>query len=285
MILNISKKTLSDKQKNSLHQKGFVIIPPTNFMLKNLKLLNNITDRLIKKEGYKGGWEGKEKYYKKDKFFEVGANRLGNLIDKHEIFGNLILRPEILASAYEVIKSDLKVSGLNFRNPLKGYGHQAFHIDWLPREKKSDPFSGVVCFIYLNNTNIGNGAARIIPGTHKKLGWPDEHIDTYKTHKNEIRLIAPAGTIVIMNLNTWHAGARNINGNLRKTIFLQIKRRNQPQLINYKKYLRKKTKSKLNELQNYLLAVRDCDKTQKEDSVGPSTIYRQKYAKDRSFVN
>ena len=121
-ILNISKKTLSNGQKNSLHREGFVIIPPTNYILKNLKLLNNITDRLIKKEGSNGGWEGKEKHYKKGKFLEVGANRLGNLIDKHEIFGNLILREEILAAAYEVIKFDLKVSGLNFRNPLKTRG-------------------------------------------------------------------------------------------------------------------------------------------------------------------
>ena len=58
----------------------------------------------------------------------------------------------------------------------------------------------------------------------------------------------------------------------RKTIFLQIKRRDQPQLINYKKYLSKKTKNNLNELQKYLLAVRDCDTTQKEDSVGPGIL-------------
>ena len=55
----------------------------------------------------------------------------------------------------------------------------------------------------------------------------------------------------------------------RKTVFLQIKRRDQPQLLNYKKYLSNKTKSKLNVFHNYLLGIRECDTTQKEDSVGP----------------
>ena len=69
-----------------------------------------------------------------------------------------------------------------------------------------------------------NGATRIIPKTHKKTGWPDDYIDTNKIQKNEIRAEAKAGSIVILNLNTWHAGAKNINGKPRKTIFIQIKK-------------------------------------------------------------
>ena len=281
-MLNISKQTLSEEQRNSLNDKGFVILSSTNYMLRNLNLLNKVTAELIQIEGQKGGWEGKEKNYKEDKFFEFGANRLGNLIDKHEVFRDLILTPEVLAAAYEVIKSDIKISGLNFRNPLKNYGYQALHIDWLSREKESDPFSGVVCFFYLDDVNINNGATRLIPGSHKKLGWPDKYIDTTKSHKEEIRVVVPAGTIVVMNLNLWHAGAKNITGASRKTVFLQIKRRDQPQLLNYKKYLSNKTKSKLNIFQDYLLGIRESDTTQKEDSVGPGEIYRQMYGKDRS---
>ena len=282
--LNISKKTLTKKQKKSLNQKGFIIFPPNEFIKNNLKILNKITNKLIKTEGRKGGWEGKEKYYKKGKQLEVGADRLGNLVDKHKIFRDILLRPEILAAAFEVIKTDIKISGFNFRNPRKGYGKQGLHIDWIPRKKRSEPFSGVVCFTYLNNSNFKNGAVRIVPGSHKIIGWPDEHINTSANHKKEIRLTARAGTTVVMNLNVWHGGATNINGKPRKTIFLQIKRRDQPQLINYKKYLSKKTKNNLNELQKYLLAVRNCDKTQKEDSVGPGILYRKKFSKDRTSL-
>ena len=64
--------------------------------------------------------------------------------------------------------------------------------------------------------------------------------------KNEIIAVAEKGSIVAFNLNTWHAGAKNINGKPRKTIFMQLRKRDQEQLLNYKKYLSKQTKKKLN---------------------------------------
>ena len=54
---------------------------------------------LIKEEGDLGGWEGKMQYYKKNKKFEDGADRLGALVQKHEVFRKLILCPEILSCA------------------------------------------------------------------------------------------------------------------------------------------------------------------------------------------
>ena len=61
----------------------------------------------------------KRKNFKTGKYFEPGSDRLGNLINKDDVFGKIILIPEILAAAYEVIKDDIKISGLNFRNPKK----------------------------------------------------------------------------------------------------------------------------------------------------------------------
>jgi len=286
-IMNISDNILSKKQKNSINNEGYLLIPPTEFILKNLKLLNEVTDSLIKNEGLKGGWEGKEQNnnYGKGLPFEPGANRLGNLIEKHPIFKNLILIPEILAIAYEVIKSDIKVGGLNFRNPLQGHGRQAYHIDWLPREKNSQPFFGIVCGILLDDSTEDNGATRIIPGSHKKLGWPDQYIDTGKIHEDEIKAEVKAGSIVVFNLNTWHAGATNINGKPRKTIYIQIKRREELQLLNYKKYLKEKTKKELNEPLRYLLGVRECDATQKELTAGPGNYYRKQFGKDRGALS
>ena len=280
--LNIKDDVLSIEQKKFISDKGYLIIPPTNFIKKNLKRLNELTTNLIIKEGSRGGWEGKEKHYKEGKPFEVNCDRLGNLIEKNIIFGELILIPEILMIAYEIIKGDIKVGGLNFRNPHKNFGEQAIHVDGMPRESTRDSFSGVVCYIYLDDATIENGATRIIPNTHKKIGWPDNYINTKERQKNEIRAIAEAGSIVAFNLNTWHAGAKNINGKPRKTIFIQIKKRDQGQLLNYKKFLSQETKKKLNECQKYLLSIRDIDSTQKEDSVSISNIYKKQLGKDRS---
>lgn len=283
--LNIDKNTLSTKQKSFLKKEGYLILKPSKFVRENLNNLKKIINNLILLEGDRGGWEGKEKYYKKGKKFEENCDRLGNLIDKNLIFGKLILIPEVLAAAHEVIRGDLKVGGLNFRNPHAGYGEQSIHIDALPRKSKREKFHGVVCFLSLDDSNISNGATRIIPKTHKKLGWPDDYIKTEIRQKNEIRTTVKAGSIVVMNLNTWHAGAKNISGKKRRTIFIQIKRRNEEQLLNYKKYISSNTKKKLSDVQKYLLGIRKIDKKQKIDSYSIGQQYRAKFKKDRNSLN
>ena len=51
-------------------------------MKKNLKILKKKSSDLIKKEGDKGGWEGKEKYLKKEKNLKVGLKDLEDLLKK-----------------------------------------------------------------------------------------------------------------------------------------------------------------------------------------------------------
>jgi hypothetical protein len=276
--MNINNSTLSHEEKTTLKENGFVIFPPNEFMNKNLNELNKISEDLITAEGDKGGWEGKEKYYKEGKKFEQGAERLGNLIEKHELFRELILQKEILASAREVIKDDIKIVAVHLRNPLKDCGYQRLHIDGYPRYAENEPYSGIICMIYLDDSKISNGALRVVPKSHKKLGWPNEHVDIYKLHKDELNIEVKAGSILVGNLNLWHGGGNNSSGNRRKMIMINIKNRKEPQLLNYKKFLKKKTITKLNAYQKYLLAVRDIDPYQENDSAGGvNFLYRQKY--------
>lgn len=275
--MKISSKTLSLTQKKDLKKKGYIVLKSLPFMKKNVKLMQLISKKLIEKEGLKGGWEGKEKYYKKGKHFEKGANRLGNLINKHPIFSDLITIPEVLKAAHEVIGSNIKIAGLNLRSPLKNSGRQRIHMDWKPRKSHREKYAGVVCFVFLDNANKSNGALRLIPGTHKKIGWPEEHIDVMKKHRKEKLMCVPKGTIVVANLNLWHAGSENKSGKERKMIMINIKNRKLPQLINYKKYLDKKVKKRLNDHKKYLLAIRKQDLTQKDDSIGVGKYYKDRF--------
>ena len=61
-----------------------------SFLKKNVDTLSKISEKLISEEGDKGGWEGKEKYFKPGKKFEEGADRLGGLINKHNLFLKVI---------------------------------------------------------------------------------------------------------------------------------------------------------------------------------------------------
>ncbi len=275
--MNILSESLSVKQKHQLKKEGYIVLKSIPFMKKNVKLMRKVAKKLIKREGLRGGWEGKEKYYKKGKHFEKGTNRLGNLINKHPVFGDLITIPEILNAAYEVVKSDIKIAGLNLRSPLKNSGNQRIHMDWKPRKNKKEKFAGIVCFVFLDDADNTNGALRIVPGSHKRLGWPEQHIDVMKKHKKEKLMNVKAGTIVVANLNLWHGGSQNKSGKDRKMIMINIKDRKLPQLINYKKYLSNKVKNSLNEYQKYLLAIRSSDPTQNADSIGVGKYYKDNF--------
>lgn len=275
----ITKSKLTTDDYHNLDHNGFIIIEKSNYMLKNLVKLKKKSADLIKQEKDKGGWEGKEEYFKKGKKFESGADRLGGLVSKGKEFLGLIKIPEILDAAQHVTKSEIKICGLNLRNPTKNLGNQSIHIDGFARNNPNDEYAGIVAFIFLDDTKIENGAMRIIPKSHKKLGWPDDHIDIHKKLKNEKRLILKAGSIVVANLNIWHAGATNYTGELRRVIMLNIKERSYDQLLNYKKYLSSEFKKKLSDEEKYLLAVRSDDPNQILYSGGSANQKRREYFK------
>ena len=277
--LSITNKTLSKKEKEKIDKEGYLIINEDKTIKYNLKKIKNIIDKLIFREGELGGWEGKEKYYKKNKLFEQGTNRLGNLIEKNKIFLKLITIPKILAAAHHVTKGNIKVCGLNYREPLKGEGSQNIHMDWKPRKKKNERFAGIVCMIYLDKIDKLNGSTSLIPKTHKKMDWPEKFIDISRQQKNQIRPRLKAASIIIINLNLWHAGNKNLNGKRRRMIMLNIKNRNLPQLLNYKKYLSANTKKKLSEEEKYLLSVRKIDPTQNSSSIGVGKYYKKAFTK------
>ena len=89
-----------------------------------------------------------------------------------------------------------------------------------------------------------------------------------KKNQEEIRIEVKAGSIVVANLNLWHAGATNIEGSSRKVIMINVKSRNYDQLLNYKKFLSDDVKASMDESQKYILAIRNQDFDQKVDSGG-----------------
>ena len=81
-ILKIKKNFLNENQKNFLNKNGYIVFKSSRNIKDKIKELNLVSQRLINNERDKGGWEGKEKHYRKGKKFESGADRLGNLINK-----------------------------------------------------------------------------------------------------------------------------------------------------------------------------------------------------------
>ena len=70
---------------------------------------------------------------------EKGAQRLNNLIMKHEQFRKLITLPESLAASNMLMKDEIALSQIISRMPFQGEGEQAWHIDWVPKKNLMIP--------------------------------------------------------------------------------------------------------------------------------------------------
>ena len=208
---------LLEDQRQKLDQQGFCLIEPNQlfgkWIKKDISKIRSIIDELFKKEGITAGSEGKEEFtILKNKKIENGANRLGNLLNKNSIFAKIATLPILINATYHIIKSEIKLSSILFREPEKNGKEQEIHIDWHARRNNNDSYESVVSFFYLDAATKRNGATIVIPGSHKKLGYPCEHINPNKKHPDELVIEAPQGSLLILNANTWHKGGNNFSG-------------------------------------------------------------------------
>ena len=195
---------------------------------------------------------------------EPGAQRLNNLIGKHECFKKIFTIPEALIASDLLIKNEICLSQLILRMPLPKKGAQPWHIDWMPRRKSSDPIRSVLTSLLLDDYTKENGTTRIVPGSHKFLKTPAEAGYTYQDHPNQKYIEAKKGSLFIYDINLWHCGTKNINGKKRRHLNINYRDRKIWQQINFKKDLDENYKNQLSKAESYLLKVREEDSDRNE---------------------
>jgi len=276
---NKYSKIFDAEKKETIDQQGYCVFEPNEKLYEwlgtGLNFLRDKIDSLLEIEGSHAGWEGREEFYKKGKKFEQIANRLGNLPNKSEHFMNFCNYPPIIECAKHVIKNEICLSSSNFREPLKNGKQQPLHIDWLPRLNESDNFDCVIAMLYLDDSNIKNGALKLVPGTHKKLGYPDQYCNPLMEHPRSKSNILKSGSIIVLNCNIWHRGGANISGERRRIINAIYRKRVLKQGLCQKKYLSKETISRMSYEQKKLFKVLKEDTEQEEKIFGPGKEYRQ----------
>lgn len=265
------------------NENGYCIIPKSDLIIENIDEYRKIVDSLLQKESWRGGWEGKEEYMKYKKNFQVGAYRLANLFNKHELFLKLLCEKNILKVIYGILGDDIKIGALDMREPKKGAGLQDLHIDWIPKQNENEKTQNIVAFIFLDDADKNNGCMRIVPKTHKKTGWIEENLKDKSFHKDEIFLDAQKSSIILMDANLWHSGTTNSNGNRRRVLYLDIRRRNIPQLLNQRIYLDEITQKELTEIEKFLLGVGDNDTVFEDRVFTAGNVYRKQF-KTNDFV-
>lgn len=214
-----------------------------------LSQLRRRIDELFAEEGERAGSEFKQ---------EAGCRRLANLVDKGEVFRQVVLEPRLLQYVKTVLGSEFKLSSLNARslNP-RCATTQALHADMgaVPDE---NGFWVCNAVWMLDDFTPDNGPIRVIPGTHRDGRLPQEVLeDPTALHPQEIVLTGRAGTVVVMNAHVWHGGLPNRTDKPRTALHTFFCRRDKPQQQYQKQLLRPQTQDVLSPQLRHLLALDD----------------------------
>ena len=111
--------SLSAAECRALDEEGYLLLAefvPADLLAR----LRWRVEELFAEEGAAAGAEFKQ---------EPGCRRLANLVDKGDVFREVIAHPRALAYVRQVLGPDLKLSSLNARAADPGGGAQPLHAD------------------------------------------------------------------------------------------------------------------------------------------------------------
>jgi ectoine hydroxylase-related dioxygenase (phytanoyl-CoA dioxygenase family) len=239
---------ISDAERRQLDEFGYVIL---EHVLPHALLdrLRDSAERLWEAEGENAGSEFRK---------EPHARRLANLVDKDEVFREVIGNARVLELVKHVIGDRVKLSSLNARSaePFSP-DPQPLHVD---AGAIADERGYWVCntIWLLDDFTKDNGATRIVPGSHRWRQVPQQVLeDAMAPHPDEVLLTAPAGTIIVMNTHAWHGGTANRTDRPRRALHGFYTRWDKPQQQYQKKLLRPETQARLSRELRELLALDD----------------------------
>jgi ectoine hydroxylase-related dioxygenase (phytanoyl-CoA dioxygenase family) len=244
---------LTQQEIETLNQEGYLFLGQLLTETEVAEVNDRIT-ALMQAEGENAGAElVASKYIRYPK--EAGADRLADLVNKGSVFDKFYTHPRVLAGIEAVIGSQYKLSSLNYRAAKPGKGLQKLHVDW--RNAVANGAYKVCNTIWLlDDFTEHNGATRIVPGTHKLPILPDEAMaDPMLKHPDEIRIIAPAGSVYLFNSHVWHGGTNNETAHDRRSIHSYFCSREQPQQIDQKAYITEETKQRIGLSGQWILDV------------------------------
>lgn len=216
--------------------------------------INARIEQLMNQEGEKAGSElFDSKYIRHPK--EEGADRLADLVNKGEEFDIFYTHPRVLAGIEGVLGKSYKLSSLNYRAAKPGKGHQKLHVDWGNTVVNND-YKVCNSIWLLDDFTPDNGSTRIVPGSHLLNLLPEKGMeDVNEKHPDEIRIIAPAGSVFIFNSHVWHGGTTNYTDKDRRSIHSYFCSREQPQQVDQRKYILEETRKRIGVKGEFVLDV------------------------------
>ena len=146
------------------------------------------------------------------------ARHLANLVGLTPLAFPLIDHPRVLPLVEAIMGRDLILGSLNARVVRPGDGKQTLHSDVpLPLHRYgADPPVMMNTIWPLHDFTAENGATRVVPGSHQsRLQEPPAGFET----RHELQAIVPAGSVIVINGQTWHGGGENRSDAKRAALF------------------------------------------------------------------
>ena len=241
--LGVTERTLDPATREQLDRDGYA---PLYGVLADGQL-TRIRTRIAELTAAEGDQAGREVHQ------EAGTDRLADLVNKDPVFEVCFTDPRVLACIAHVL-GDFKLSSLNSRAALPGQGLQALHSEGGP--VGLGPYQVCNSIWLLDDFTEDNGATRVVPGSHRlTVSVRDAVPDTAAAHPDEVRLTAPAGTVVVFNSHLWHGGTRNRTGGQRRALHSYFTRRGNAQQLNQREFIRPETLARLGPAATFILDV------------------------------
>jgi ectoine hydroxylase-related dioxygenase (phytanoyl-CoA dioxygenase family) len=241
--LGVTGHTLDAATKERLDRDGYAPLPG----VLTDEQITNMRTRVAELAAAEGVDAGREVHQ------EAGTDRLADLVNKDPVFEVCFTEPRVLACVAHVL-GDFKLSSLNSRAALPGQGLQAMHAEGGP--VGLGPYQVCNSIWLLDDFTAGNGATRVVPGSHRlTVSASDAMPDTSAPHPDEVKLVAPAGTVVVFNSHLWHGGTLNRTGSPRRAVHSYFTRRGNGQQLDQRKYIRPETFARLSPAARFILDV------------------------------
>lgn len=242
--LGVTAGLLTGSERARLDADGYLPLPG----ILSARQLQVIRQRLAELSAAEGDQAGLEVHQ------EAGTDRLADLVNKDPVFEVCFTSPRVLAAVAHVL-GDFTLSSLNSRAALPGAGHQRLHTDW----GEPVPTGGYqVCnsIWLIDEFTTANGPTRVVPGSHRSGRLPGQVMaDPGEPYPGEVKLLGPAGTVVIFNAHLWHGGTRNTTQRPRRALHSYFCRRGRKQQLDQRAYLRPETLARLSPAAQHILGV------------------------------
>ncbi|HEX7025619.1 MAG TPA: phytanoyl-CoA dioxygenase family protein [Gammaproteobacteria bacterium] len=122
--------------------------------------------------------------------------------------------PAMLAVVGGLIGERFFLSQVEGREPSAGGGHQLLHRD-LAGQRPGDTVNAIA---YFDDYGPGNGATRIVPGSHR--AEPGAPPFDFNDESRSMQLSGSAGDILVFDVDLVHAGSLNLTGARRRSILI-----------------------------------------------------------------